>query len=637
MSLAKKHVLEFSPYGGKLFTLIDEQGILRIWDTETNLLKQEYTPNFHLTGPCNALTWVTVAAPSKKPSMKSPKIQAAEEDKLYIALGTFKGTVSLYSLAEGKIERTLRGEGHDGLVKSIVYDKAGLLYTVGQDCRVLVWSLAEERCINSWDVGPEKPHNLVYLPQSRAIAVGSRQIKIYDIDTKELLETFTGHTTEINTMTSCATVGGDEYVITTAKMERVICFWKIEKNGRNKSSTCTLLMEDLAYSVAIEVRTDEQIRIASVTRNGNIHIYLLNEDSLSVSKFIKPKVSLQIASDGADIVEPIHAIAAHFVHDANRSHEILFGYGSRSILRFERFTPNYAEKLNVIVRTDPKKLVTKTQRKKKANTETTLKTPEPIIHKKLVEYNSALPVSKKKVQNEVPLEARLETLKIPGSAGEGEVRAESKTQLLMQALHSNDQTLLAAVLKNNIVKIIKLTLERLPLEYVNPLIYELSRLMQGKHRDVACALRWLKVLVSTHTSVLMSEDREELREKLGVCLGVAEQRLHCLTEALQVTGRVNLIINQMGRNLNTHLNDRNALIVNDEVNDTPPTAIDDSDIEKNWSDLEEHNSNGNDAVSDEDMAVDDDNIALTQDSDNSDDDDKDSDQVSNTDSDESPA
>lgn len=56
-----QHVLGFSP-DGKLFALINDQGILRIWDTDTNELKQEYTPNLHLAGPCSALVWISVAS-----------------------------------------------------------------------------------------------------------------------------------------------------------------------------------------------------------------------------------------------------------------------------------------------------------------------------------------------------------------------------------------------------------------------------------------------------------------------------------------------------------------------------------------------------------------------------------------------
>lgn len=105
MSLGKKHVLGFSPNGGQLFASVDEQGILRIWDTETNTLKQEFTPNLQVSGPCTALTWVSVAGPRSKKLRKSLQRQDAVNtaaDQFHIALGTLKGAVVIYSLAEAK-------------------------------------------------------------------------------------------------------------------------------------------------------------------------------------------------------------------------------------------------------------------------------------------------------------------------------------------------------------------------------------------------------------------------------------------------------------------------------------------------------------------------------------------------------
>ncbi|XP_017105800.2 WD repeat-containing protein 43 isoform X2 [Drosophila bipectinata] len=614
MSLGKKHVLGFSPNGGQLFASVDELGVLRIWNTETNTLKQEFTPNLQVSGPCTALTWVSLSAPRPKKSRKSLQSQEATDNKLYIALGTLKGVVVIYSLAEGKIERTLSGDNHDGAVTSIAYDNADHLYTVGVDCRALVWSLSEGRCLGDWQVGPEKPQNIAYLPKSRTLAVGSRQLKVFDVKTKELVETFTGHSGEINTISQVVCADSSEFVLTTAKMERVICFWKVEKRGKSKASACTLLMEDLAYCLTSEVREDGQLRVASVTRNGNIHIYLLNVNSLSAEKFVKPKVSLQIVSDGAETVEPILAVAAHFVTDSNRSHEILFGYGSRQQLQFERFTPNYAEKLNVIVRADPKKLYAKKKGKEQIGFQEATKVQKPIVSQKNVEYNSALPISQKKVQNDVPMEARLQHLQIQSTKlSGGKLQTQSKTQLLMQALHSKDQAMIKAVLSTNDVETIQLTLDRLPLEYVSPLVNELSILLQGKHTSVGSGLRWLKVLASTHTSVLMSEDKEALREKLAVCLGVAEQRMHCLSEALQISGRVNLIISQMKRNADNHLNDSKALIVDDEPDDLEETLEDDNLLsENNWSDLEEQqvspaSVSEQDVEADDDLATDDGN------------------------------
>lgn len=105
--MTKKHVLGFSSNGGKLFAVIDEQGILRIWDTETNALRQEFTPGVQASGPCTALTWVSLGAERPKKSRKSQQISTATE-KHYIALGTLKGKVVLYSLATGSVSNNMK-------------------------------------------------------------------------------------------------------------------------------------------------------------------------------------------------------------------------------------------------------------------------------------------------------------------------------------------------------------------------------------------------------------------------------------------------------------------------------------------------------------------------------------------------
>lgn len=55
-----QHVSEFSP-DGKLFAFIDSQGKLKIWETESNQLKQDYIPNMHLNAPCTCFTWINAS------------------------------------------------------------------------------------------------------------------------------------------------------------------------------------------------------------------------------------------------------------------------------------------------------------------------------------------------------------------------------------------------------------------------------------------------------------------------------------------------------------------------------------------------------------------------------------------------
>lgn len=44
---------------GKYFCYSGADGKLKVWDTESGILSQEYTPNLHLSSPCTCLTWVS--------------------------------------------------------------------------------------------------------------------------------------------------------------------------------------------------------------------------------------------------------------------------------------------------------------------------------------------------------------------------------------------------------------------------------------------------------------------------------------------------------------------------------------------------------------------------------------------------
>lgn len=45
---------------GKLLAFINSDGKLKIWDTETSELRQEFTPKLHLSVPFTCFTWITI-------------------------------------------------------------------------------------------------------------------------------------------------------------------------------------------------------------------------------------------------------------------------------------------------------------------------------------------------------------------------------------------------------------------------------------------------------------------------------------------------------------------------------------------------------------------------------------------------
>ena len=190
---------------------------------------------------------------------------------------TYKWKLNNFCSNSPQIERNLKGEGHNGKITSIVRDTEGRLFTCGEDCQVIMWSIAEEKQLTSWSVGPEKPYSIAYMPVSQSLVVGSRLIKVYSVETQELLQTFTGHTSEINFMEHFVVNDKIEYALTTSRMERIICMWKIGKKGRNKPASCTLLMEDIAHCLSCQLQEeDNTLKVSSVTRSGVIHVYVID-------------------------------------------------------------------------------------------------------------------------------------------------------------------------------------------------------------------------------------------------------------------------------------------------------------------------------------------------------------------------
>ncbi|XP_055906734.1 WD repeat-containing protein 43 [Eupeodes corollae] len=575
MALVEQHVSGFSP-DGKLFALVNHLGILKIWDTETNELMQEFTPNLHLSSKCSAITWVEISA--QKKHKKERKFLDAGSS-LYIALATGTGGVSLYSYALGKIQSDLKGEGHLGKITSIFYDADETLYTCGEDCQVISWNLPKEKQINSFSIGNEKPQSIAYLPNSKNIVVGARQIKVFSLETCELAQTFTGHTSEVTILSTFA-IDDTEYVISASKMERIICLWKIGKKGKNKSSSCTLLMEDIAQSLTCQLDDEGSIKLASVTRSGVIHVYLIPLDSIKAEKPIKPKVTIEIASDSTSAIQPIPAVAASLEHAMKG--QILFCYGNTNFMTFEQIFPNYSEKLQVLVRADPKSRFMKKKKTDSTQIGSSLKTLTPYVDSK-VEYTLGSVVSRKKLKAaEMPFESRLQNLNL--NVGE-KPEAQSNVQLLMQALHSKNRGMLMSVLTRTDPKVILKTLQKLPVQYVGSLVNELTLLMQKKRVNVEISAKWLKVLAKTHSSQLMALGSEDLLEKFGPCIGIIEHRASCLMEISKLNGRLQLLVSQIQRNKEEdNLDNENALIYADT--DSSNSDIEDGMETKSVSDDE---------------------------------------------------
>uniref|UniRef100_A0A336KSR8 CSON015286 protein n=1 Tax=Culicoides sonorensis TaxID=179676 RepID=A0A336KSR8_CULSO len=541
MSDDLNHVMEFSS-DGKLFAYIDEAGKLKIWDTERNLLKQEYIPNLHLASPITCLKWIEVGE-KKSGSKKTPKKKLKQnESKLYLVLGTNKGKVVLYSYADAQIEREFQGTGHSDAVTDLFYDDAESIYSCGADSKVIKWNLGDG-CKETQVLQAGKQKLTAIAVVDNFAIVASRAIKVYDLKSETCIKTFTGHSGTVSTIKTF-THNEKSYFLSISKTERIVSMWCLDETDKT-DPIGSFVTDDCIIQINFNV-TNDQLQLTAVNRIGVLQMYVQDLTKLRTSKPVKKRLNVQIVSEAVkNVSEPIQIIACLITAGEN---ELLVAYGDRMLLKFEHIQPDHTMKENVLVRQNPKKFLKQSE----LDAQKPHNVVVPLAEKGKVEYLNQVTAVKKDLKPiDTPLQTRLENMSI-GKSGD-EPPAKNMVRLLIQGLHSKDANILRTVFQTKDPDAVRSTLEKLPPQYIKPLVNELSLLMQKKTTNVQLSIVWLKTLIQTQTSQLMALGSDTLKDMFGLCLGIVDHRMNDLPALMMLKGRMDLIASQLERKIKIQL------------------------------------------------------------------------------------
>ncbi|CAM9960738.1 unnamed protein product [Sphacelaria rigidula] len=129
----------FDPASAELYASVSSDNRLRIWTVATGQLRQQYVEPRHLAKQYTCLAW---HRPASKQSKRSSSGASKPLSLGLIALGTDKGTISVWDLKRGALAHSL-GEG-EGLpsVTSVAFSlDGGSLYSASSGKEVFEWNL----------------------------------------------------------------------------------------------------------------------------------------------------------------------------------------------------------------------------------------------------------------------------------------------------------------------------------------------------------------------------------------------------------------------------------------------------------------------------------------------------------------
>ncbi|GAB0098146.1 WD repeat-containing protein 43 [Sergentomyia squamirostris] len=567
-----QHAGSFSP-DSKYFANISDDGKIRVWDVETNELKHDYSTNIVNESTCKCFTWVTLKHGTGKKSRRSASGQE------FLALGTSNGSVLVFSISTGKVEHSLKGNGHMGEISGICNNNLKTLYTCGRDKRVLVWDLEKGTRSDDWETPKESP-DCICVTTSGKVITASRQVKIWHPDKHQCVHTFTGHpsaVTQLKYLTSGNLSGDEESVEYVLSASKTILMWNL--SSKKKESAATFLVDDLVISLDAVIR-EETLQIAAATRSGQIHLY--HESLETILKSTKPTKSMwriKVVSDDKKSIEPLPIASVNYT---NSGKSLLIAYGGAGCLKFESIDTKRVDSEEILIRDDPRKV--------KTTRETSTK--HSLVDHTMVDYVLGGEMRKSLKMSEIPMEKRLENLT---PSKDQSIVPTKNTRFLQQALDSRDPRILQDVLLTKDKKIIQTTLQYLEPQYIRPLIAELTLMMQKKIKNVECATLWMRLLIESKVGQLMANGSEDLRQQLAPFLGIVEHRVANLQTLTRVRGRLDLILSQINSKKDVNREEiakinKNVIVHQDQGSDSDSDILndlanDDEEEQEGWGDL----------------------------------------------------
>ncbi|XP_006990765.1 WD repeat-containing protein 43 [Peromyscus maniculatus bairdii] len=557
----------FSPDGQAYFALASGDGHLRVWETASNRLHQEYVPSAHLSGTCTCLAWAPARLQAKeshqRKKRKSEVIGSSDQVDL-LALGTAVGSILLYSTVKGELHSKLISGGHENRVNCIQWHQDNdCIYSCSDDKYIVEWSIQTCKVKCKWKGDNSSVSSLCISPDGKMLLSAGRTIKLWVLETKEVYRHFTGHSTPVSSL-RFTTVRPKEsqpfdgvtglYFLSGAVHDRLLNVWQVRSENKEKSAVMSFTVTDepVYIDLTLSENKEEPVKLAVVCRDGQVHLFehILNGHC---KKPLTSNCTIQIATPGKgkkSTPKPIPILAAGFCLDKT---SLLLVYGSWFQPTIERVALN-SKDTHICLERDlsncwaptVETAITKV-RTPVMNSEAKVLVPGIPGHHAPIKPPLSQPKeveNKRKLgSNEASIEERLGAMDLDRKGRKDDLQTNSFPILLTQGLESNDLEMLNKVLQTRNINLIKKTVLRMPLHAVIPLLQELTKRLQGHPNSAVLMVQWLKCVLTIHASYLST--LPDLVHQLGTLYQLMESRVKTFQKLSHLHGKLILLITQV--------------------------------------------------------------------------------------------
>lgn len=172
--------------------------------------------------------------PSPRKRRRRKSISEDIDRKSVVAMGSMNGKVTLYDIAAASVSATLEN-GHSSTVTAIAWSASAGLITAANDYHIVEWNLQENGIKCKWKSGKAKVTALAILSNGKSLLSAERIIKWWNLTTKQLIRTFTGHANHVTFLHSIQVDNATSYLISGASGDSHLSVWALDKVCRASS------------------------------------------------------------------------------------------------------------------------------------------------------------------------------------------------------------------------------------------------------------------------------------------------------------------------------------------------------------------------------------------------------------------
>eukprot|EP01135_Chromosphaera_perkinsii_P003578 Nk52_evm36s248 gene=Nk52_evmTU36s248 len=553
------NVRSFDPQGSS-YAVLCADGRVKVWDCASGRVKVEYVPEDHLTNKFTCMAWPRVlqtgGGGKRKKGKKANNGSSQHSSNGCIALGTESGKVIVYNVVRGCVEAELSG-AHTKKVTSLAWSNDNTsLFSSAEDKYIVHWAIEKQEELKKWKADAQPTTSLCVNKGSTMLITGGRTLKCWDLESYKQLYKYTGHSKTIKKV--CFTPD-EKYAVTMAEGDSYIGVWAVE----DPDTSYTLTMEsDIMYmdvaraaTAAAAMKGTQEYKILGASATGEINVW--SSSLVDVENNIEFSGSCRFfADDGSDACDLQTCVFDY----ASPEKKLKITRSNLVKPIFE--TISYVDEEGIIIeeqifhRSGEKGMLLKQSgddkgAKKVKTANVTISGPaEQALALPAMDKGEDVEMETADDDAEVTMGDKLADLRVGESnpapsqaSGRTPPKAESLVKMLVQALHSEDNSLLEECLNTTNENVVRNTVKRLPTQYVVPFLTQTIHKFQAKPSRGIMLVPWIKSIILIHASYLMS--LPDLNKSLGGLYQLVDARLSSFKKLLKLSGRLELIMSQI--------------------------------------------------------------------------------------------